>query len=125
LKGAVRYFDGLTNDARLVLDTLRSAGNHGAVLLNYCQFKSASRRAVKSATGARSSAGAAGLQSGEGEKHFGSPARTGVAAPEDGRTPFISLQNPAGSSQAEQCWQFIHHIVCRGLIRGRIKDGAS
>ena len=87
LKGAVRYFDGLTNDARLVLDTLRSAGNHGAVLLNYCQFKSASRRAVKSATGARSSAGAAGLQSGEGEKHFGSPARTGVAAPEDGRAP--------------------------------------
>src|SRR5690242_6734715 len=34
LKGAVRYFDGLTNDARLVLDTLRSAANHGAALLN-------------------------------------------------------------------------------------------
>jgi glycerol-3-phosphate dehydrogenase len=43
LKGAVRYFDGLTNDARLVLDTLRSAANHGAALLNYSQFKSASR----------------------------------------------------------------------------------
>jgi len=38
LTGAVRYFDGLTNDARLVLDTLRSAEKHGAVLLNYAQI---------------------------------------------------------------------------------------
>src|SRR5439155_20669673 len=30
LSGAVRYFDGFTNDARLVLDTLRSAARHGA-----------------------------------------------------------------------------------------------
>ena len=29
LTGAVRYFDGLTNDARLVLDTLASAARHG------------------------------------------------------------------------------------------------
>jgi len=29
LTGAVRYFDGLTNDARLVIDTLRSAARHG------------------------------------------------------------------------------------------------
>src|ERR1700744_4060677 len=43
LTGSVRYFDGLTNDARLVLDTLRSAGRHGAVLLNYCQFQDAQR----------------------------------------------------------------------------------
>ena len=35
LTGAVRYFDGMTNDARLVLDTLRSAAAHGATLLNY------------------------------------------------------------------------------------------
>jgi glycerol-3-phosphate dehydrogenase len=35
LTGAVRYFDGFTNDARLVLDTLRSASSAGAVLLNY------------------------------------------------------------------------------------------
>lgn len=41
LTGAVRYFDGLTNDARLVLDTLRSAAGHGAALLNYCQFQGA------------------------------------------------------------------------------------
>ena len=27
--GGVRYFDGLTNDARLVLDTLRSASRQG------------------------------------------------------------------------------------------------
>lgn len=35
LTGAVRYFDGLTNDARLVLDTLRSARKAEAHLLNY------------------------------------------------------------------------------------------
>ena len=38
LTGAVRYFDGLTNDARLVMDTLRSAAHHNAILLNYCRF---------------------------------------------------------------------------------------
>jgi glycerol-3-phosphate dehydrogenase len=43
LRGAVRYFDALTNDARLVLDTLRSAAKNGAGLLNYCRFKTASR----------------------------------------------------------------------------------
>lgn len=35
LLGAVRYFDGLTNDARLVLDTARSAARHGALAANY------------------------------------------------------------------------------------------
>jgi glycerol-3-phosphate dehydrogenase len=38
LTGAVRYFDALTNDARLVLDTLRSAHRHGAIVANYVQF---------------------------------------------------------------------------------------
>ncbi|QEG35273.1 glycerol-3-phosphate dehydrogenase/oxidase [Bythopirellula goksoeyrii] len=38
LTGAVRYFDGLTNDARLVLDTLRSASHHGASITNYVRF---------------------------------------------------------------------------------------
>lgn len=38
LAGAVRYFDALTNDARLVLDTLRSAENHGATVANYTRF---------------------------------------------------------------------------------------
>ncbi len=37
LTGAVRYYDGLTNDARLVIDTLRSAANAGALTLNYCR----------------------------------------------------------------------------------------
>jgi len=46
LKGAVRYYDGFTNDARLVLDTLRSAAKHGAVLLNYCRFQNAARGEV-------------------------------------------------------------------------------
>jgi len=43
LTGAVSYFDAFTNDARLVLDTLRSAANHGARSLNYCKFLNASR----------------------------------------------------------------------------------
>jgi Glycerol-3-phosphate dehydrogenase len=43
LNGSVRYFDAFTNDARLVLDTLRSAAKNGAGLLNYCRFKTASR----------------------------------------------------------------------------------
>jgi glycerol-3-phosphate dehydrogenase len=41
LNGAVRYYDGFTNDARLVLDTLRSAAKHGALLLNYFKFENA------------------------------------------------------------------------------------
>ncbi|HXC35859.1 MAG TPA: glycerol-3-phosphate dehydrogenase/oxidase [Candidatus Acidoferrales bacterium] len=43
LTGAVRYFDGFTNDARLVLDTLRSAARHGATLANYCRFLDATQ----------------------------------------------------------------------------------
>jgi glycerol-3-phosphate dehydrogenase len=34
LSGAVRYFDALTSDARLVIDTLRSAERHGATVIN-------------------------------------------------------------------------------------------
>jgi glycerol-3-phosphate dehydrogenase len=44
LAGSVRYFDALTNDARLVIDTLRSAQAHGATLLNYVRFNDATRR---------------------------------------------------------------------------------
>jgi glycerol-3-phosphate dehydrogenase len=43
LNGAVRYYDGLTNDARLTIDTLRSAAASGACVLNYCRFKDAAR----------------------------------------------------------------------------------
>lgn len=43
LKGAVRYYDGFTSDARLVLDTLRSAAQAGAGVLNYCRFDNAAR----------------------------------------------------------------------------------
>jgi glycerol-3-phosphate dehydrogenase len=43
LAGAVRYYDGFTNDARLVIDTLRSASSHGAAVLNYCRFLNAER----------------------------------------------------------------------------------
>ncbi len=43
LTGAVRYFDAMTNDARLVLDTLRSAEGHGATLLNYAPVRQTRR----------------------------------------------------------------------------------
>jgi glycerol-3-phosphate dehydrogenase len=43
LLGSVRYFDALTNDARLVLDTLRSAAHHGAAVANYTRFLDAQR----------------------------------------------------------------------------------
>src|SRR4051812_17565769 len=46
LKGSVRYYDGFTNDARLVLDTLRSAANHGAVVINYFRFQNAVRKDI-------------------------------------------------------------------------------
>jgi len=42
LTGAVRYFDGFTQDARLVIDTLRSAAEHNAQLYNYTLFNEAS-----------------------------------------------------------------------------------
>ena len=41
LTGAVRYYDGFTNDARLVIDTLRSAARHGAAVLNYVELRDA------------------------------------------------------------------------------------
>jgi len=43
LNGGVRYFDGLTSDARLVLDTLRSAESAGAIALNYARHVHAER----------------------------------------------------------------------------------
>ena len=45
LAGAVRYFDAFTNDARLVIDTLRSAERHSAIPLNYARFHDARREA--------------------------------------------------------------------------------
>ncbi|MEN6356115.1 MAG: glycerol-3-phosphate dehydrogenase/oxidase [Armatimonadota bacterium] len=41
LTGGVFYYDGLTNDARLVADTLRSAAKSGTSVLNYCRLISA------------------------------------------------------------------------------------
>jgi len=38
LTGAVRYHDALTNDARLVLDTIGSAQRHGAIARNYVKL---------------------------------------------------------------------------------------
>ena len=41
LTGGVRYFDGLTSDARLTIDTLRSALRQGAHLQNYMSLTGA------------------------------------------------------------------------------------
>lgn len=41
LTGGVRYYDGLTNDARLVIDTLRSAAKNGAMMVNFCRLQQA------------------------------------------------------------------------------------
>ena len=41
LTGSVRYFDSQSNDARLVIDTLRSAAGHGAIVSNYLRLESA------------------------------------------------------------------------------------
>ena len=41
LTGSVRYYDGLTNDSRLVIDTLRSAEEQGATVGNYLRFLNA------------------------------------------------------------------------------------
>jgi glycerol-3-phosphate dehydrogenase len=38
LTGAVRYYDALTNDARLVIDTLRSGAAAGAIVENYLRL---------------------------------------------------------------------------------------
>ncbi len=43
LRGGLRYFDGLTNDARLVIDTLRSAAACGATVMNYARLAAAER----------------------------------------------------------------------------------
>jgi glycerol-3-phosphate dehydrogenase len=45
LTGGVRYFDALTNDARLVIDTLRSAARYGAAVFNYVRLAEANREA--------------------------------------------------------------------------------
>ena len=42
LTGAVRYFDGLTNDARLVIDTVGSAAAYDAIVCNYTRLEEAS-----------------------------------------------------------------------------------
>ncbi len=46
LNGAVRYYDGFTNDARLTLDTLRSAAKNGGQVANYCCFQNANHGEV-------------------------------------------------------------------------------
>lgn len=44
LAGAVLYYDGLTSDARLVIDTLRAATRQGAIVANYVRLVDAHRQ---------------------------------------------------------------------------------
>jgi glycerol-3-phosphate dehydrogenase len=44
LSGGVRYFDALTNDARLVIDTIRSATKYGGAVFNYVSLREANRQ---------------------------------------------------------------------------------
>ena len=62
LTGAVRYYDGFTNDARLVLDTLGSAARHGAIVLNYAELHSAVPDGVMWRCGVRDLVGGAELE---------------------------------------------------------------
>lgn len=41
LRGGVEFYDGQTNDARLVIDTLRSATSAGAIVCNYLKLEAA------------------------------------------------------------------------------------
>jgi len=41
LTGGVQFFDSQSNDARLVIDTLRSAAGHGAIVANYLRLEAA------------------------------------------------------------------------------------
>ncbi|MBI1370255.1 MAG: FAD-dependent oxidoreductase [Planctomycetes bacterium] len=43
LTGSVRYFDAQTHDARLVIDSLRSAAKHGGIVTNYIKLVDAQR----------------------------------------------------------------------------------
>ena len=45
LKGGVLYYDGQFDDSRLLIDILRTAGNHGAVALNYAKVTSIAKGA--------------------------------------------------------------------------------
>ncbi len=40
LKGALVYYDGRTNDARLVIEIIKTANEHGAAIANYVKFVS-------------------------------------------------------------------------------------
>lgn len=39
LLGAIRYLDGLTDDARLVIDVIKTAARLGAVVVNHCEVQ--------------------------------------------------------------------------------------
>ncbi len=43
LRGGVVYYDGQFDDARLLVSLVRTAANHGAALLNYCQVTALTR----------------------------------------------------------------------------------
>lgn len=53
LKGALVYYDGRTNDARLVVEVIKSAHTHGAAIANYVRLLSFSKDAQGKIAGAQ------------------------------------------------------------------------
>jgi len=51
LRGAVRYYDGQFDDARLLINLVRTAAEHGAVLINYATVTTLTRDAGGSIAG--------------------------------------------------------------------------
>jgi glycerol-3-phosphate dehydrogenase len=62
LAGGTRHYDAMTNDARLVIDTLRSAAAAGATLRNYAAFVSASPAGAGWTCSVRDEDGGAGVE---------------------------------------------------------------
>jgi glycerol-3-phosphate dehydrogenase len=53
LKGALVYYDGRTNDARLVIEIIKTAHAHGAAIANYAKFVSFCKDAEGKVCGAK------------------------------------------------------------------------
>jgi glycerol-3-phosphate dehydrogenase len=101
LTGAVRYYDGLTSDARLVIDTLRSAAAGGAMIANYVRWE----RADPIASGWRSAV--RDLPAG---RAFAIESRTVVNA----TGPWA--ENPPQSSVRLRATKGVHLVIDRGRL---------
>ena len=101
LTGAVRYYDGLTSDARLVIDTLRSAVAGGAMIANYVRWE----RAAPIASGWRSE-----IRDLLSDRAFAIESRTVVNA----TGPWA--ENPPQSSVRLRATKGVHLVIDRGRL---------